>query len=38
VQFLEKDRQLTPDIEALASLIRSGNILQAVQAVAGEEF
>jgi histidine ammonia-lyase len=38
VQFLEKDRQLTPDIEALASLIRSGKILKAVQKVVGEDF
>jgi len=36
VDFLEHDRELTPDIEALAELIRSGDLATAVRAVAGE--
>jgi len=35
VAFLEHDRQLTPDIEALAELIRRDELLQAVRAAVG---
>ena len=38
INFLEKDRQLSPDIEALVSLIRSGEILKAAQKVVGDDF
>lgn len=38
IKFLDKDRQLSPDIEALVSLIRSGEILKAAQKVVGDDF
>ena len=38
IKFLDKDRQLSPEIEDLVSLIRSGEILKAVQKVVGGDF
>jgi histidine ammonia-lyase len=38
VKFLEHDRPLAPDIEALADLIATGELLQAVQQAMGREL
>ena len=38
IKFLDKDRQLSPEIEDLVSIIRSGEILKAVQKVVGGDF
>ncbi len=38
VAFLEHDRELTPDIEALAELIRGHELLEAVGRSAGADF
>lgn len=35
VEFLEKDRALAPDIEALAQLIGSGTVIEAVEQAIG---
>ena len=35
VTFMERDRVLTPDITAVASLIRSGALVGAVEAACG---
>ena len=37
VPFLERDRPLTPDIEAVASLVRSGGIVAAAESVLGPQ-
>ncbi len=36
VKPLQHDRELTPDIEALTALVRSGQIAQAVQSIVGD--
>jgi histidine ammonia-lyase len=36
VSHLERDRVLSPDIQAVVSLMKSGGLLEAVEAVAGE--
>jgi histidine ammonia-lyase len=38
VPFLAHDRETAPDIEALADLIRSGELLEAVRGVMGDRF
>ena len=36
VAFMEKDRELWPDIQAVEAMVRSGELLDAVQAIAPE--
>lgn len=38
VEFLENDRALAPDIDALAQLIASGTLIEAVEQGIGEEL
>ncbi len=38
VSFLARDRETTPDIEALADLIQSGELLEAVRDAVGDDF
>jgi histidine ammonia-lyase len=38
VEFLENDRSLAPDIEALSTLIATGELIQAVEEELGGEL